>query len=47
MSVLGPIERFGGALLKPFSNSKIARNAGNQVFNNNRAYIDGLGVASI
>lgn len=47
MSILNPIERLGGAVLKPFSNSRIARNAGNQVFNNNRAYIDGLGVASI
>lgn len=30
-----------------FSNSKIARKAGNEVYNNNRKYIDGLGVASI
>lgn len=37
-------------LYKPirwFSNSKIARKAGNEVYNNNRRYIDGLGVASI
>lgn len=30
-----------------FSNSKVARKAGNEVYNNNRKYIDGLGVASI
>lgn len=33
--------------LKWFSNSKVARKAGNEVYNNNRKYIDGLGVASI
>lgn len=30
-----------------FANSKIARKAGNEVYANNRKYIDGLGVASI
>ena len=33
--------------IKWFSNSKIAKKAGNEVYNNNRMYIDGLGVASI
>lgn len=47
MSGLNLIERTIAKPLKWFSGSKVARNAGNQVFNNNRAYIDGLGVASI
>ena len=47
MSGLNLIERAIAKPLKWFSGSKVARNAGNQVFNNNRAYIDGLGVASI
>ena len=47
MSWLNLIERAIAKPLKWFSGSKVARNAGNQVFNNNRAYIDGLGVASI
>lgn len=41
------LEAVIGKPLKWFSSSKVARNAGKQVFNNNRAYVDGLGVASI
>lgn len=33
--------------LKAFANSGVAKKAGTEVYNNNRKYIDGLGVASI
>lgn len=51
MSINNKINPFLNVLvckpLKWFSESKIAKDAGNQVFANNRKYIDGLGVASI
>ena len=47
MSGLNLMERMIAKPLGWFSNTRIARHAGNQVFNNNRAFIDGLGVGSI
>lgn len=44
---LGPIKRATGWVLDKVANSRLAKYSGTQVFNNNRDFIDGLGVASI
>ena len=47
MSIVHPILKPIARVLRWGSESKIAKNAGEHVFANNRKYIDGLGVASI
>jgi hypothetical protein len=47
MSILNPLVRPIARVLRWGSDSKIAKNAGEHVYANNRKYIDGLGVASI
>lgn len=47
MSIISPIVRPIAKILRWGSESKIAKNAGEHVYANNRKYIDGLGVASI
>lgn len=47
MSGLNVFERAVAKPLSWFSQSRLAKHAGTQVFNNNRTFIDGLGVGSI
>lgn len=47
MVKLSAVERFFAKPIGWFSNTKPAKYAGKQVFDNNRAFIDGLGVSSI
>jgi len=45
--ILNIAERIVGWPLKQFSETRISKHAGEKVYENNRRYIDGLGVASI
>ena len=47
VSKLNIIKRGTGWVLDKVANSRLAKYSGTQVFNNNRDFIDGLGVASI